>query len=135
MILDDYDLDDLEFSVLSTRPGRKSLTRQPNVPALPSDDKDIAAHLQSLWKRDRETKKKKKQDREKARLQGLLGQKSKSRGKRGKRAARREEMERTDELDGESLQVDMRKINEEMRAFWLDDDLTEYAPPPFLLCV
>ena len=133
MILDDYDLDDLEFSAVSTRPGRKSLARQPNVPALPSDKQDIAAHLQSLWKRDRETKKQKKQDREKARLQGLLGQKSKSKGKKAKRAARREEMERTDELDDESLPVDMRKINEEMYAFWLDNDLTEY--PRTVMCL
>jgi hypothetical protein len=125
MILDDYDLDDLEFSAVSTRPSRKSLTRQPNVPTLPSDDQDIAAHLQSLWKHDRETKKEKKKDREKARLLGLLGQKSKSRGKKAKQAARRQEMERTDELDGESLHVDMYKINEEMHSFWLDDDLTE----------
>ena len=129
MILDDYDFDDLELSGLTTRFTKKSLTRQPDVPVLPASDKEIAAHLQSLWKRDRETKKQRKADREKARLQGLLGNKQKSKGKQAKRAARREEMVRVDELDGEegeTLQVDMRKINDEMRAFWDDDSLTEY---------
>jgi R3H domain/G-patch domain len=132
MILDDYDLDDFELSSLTTRFTKKSLTRQPDVPVLPASDKDIAAHLQSLWKRDRETKKQRKADREKARLLGILGNKQKSKGKQAKRAARREEMVRVDGLEGEegeTLQVDMYKINDEMRAFWDDDSLTEYYAP------
>ena len=128
MFLDDYDLDDLDFQTLiHPKSFKKSLARQSNVPPLPSSDGDIAEHLQEMWKSDRERKKQRKEDRDKARLQNLLGKKalSKSKGKKARREARREEMGRTDELDGEPLEVDMRKINDEMRAFWEADDLTE----------
>jgi hypothetical protein len=127
MLLDDYNLDGLDFDLLPAHFSKKSLTRQPNVPTLPSADEDIAEHLQSLWKRDRESKKQRKADREKARLQGLLGNKSKSKGKNAKRSARQQELERT---EGESLAIDMRQINEEIRNFWGDDDATEYTLSP-----
>ena len=131
MFLDDYDLDDLDFQTLLSQPTKKSHTRQPNVPPLPSADHDIATHLQEMWQRDRENKKQRKQDREKARLQKLLGKKalSKSKGKKARRETRREEMARTDELDGEPMEVDMGKINDEMRTFWEADDLIEYYYP------
>jgi hypothetical protein len=139
MILDDYNLEDLSLSLSQNqyppstrfRKTSKSLIRQPNVPDLPSDDREIAAHLQSLFAADREKKKSRKQDREKARLAGLLGKKAatKSQGKKAKRAGRKEEMERIDELEG-NLEFDIRKVNDEMRAFWDDDDATEYPPPP-----
>jgi len=140
MFLDDYDLDDLDSQQFLSAAHRSTLpkphhTRQPNVPALPSSNDDIAAHLQEMWKRDRDTKKQRKQDREKARLHGLLGKKglAKSKGKKTRREARREPMGRTDELDGEPLEVDMRKVNDEMRAFWEADDLTEYlTKPPYM---
>jgi len=138
MVVDDFDLDNLDLAMF-TLPGltKKSHTRQPNVPALPSADDDIVSHLQSMWKQDRDSKKQRKLEREQARLLGLLGSKAKtkSKGKKGKRAARKEELERIDELEGGGLAVDMRKINDEIRAFWEDDDATEYDPTflPFTL--
>jgi hypothetical protein len=130
MILDDFDLDDLNPSHPLTRQARKSLIRQPNVPALPVGDDEIAAHLQALWKHDRISKKERKQERERARLNGLLGNKgkSKSKGKKAKHAARRDELERVSELEGGSLTVDMREIDAKIREFWEDDTLTEYNP-------
>jgi hypothetical protein len=128
MVLDDYDLDNLDLSsFIPPNLTKKSRTRQPNVPALPSAKDDIVSHLQSLWKHDRESKKQRKAEREKARLIGLLGSKAKtkSKGKKGKQAARREELVRVDELEGNGLVVDMRKINDEMRTFWEDNDATE----------
>lgn len=118
MSLDEYNLDDIVNYPPSSRfARRKSLTRQANVPALPSADEDIATYLQTIWKQDRDRKKEKKSEREKARIQGLLGNKAKSKGKLSKRAARREELE--------DMVVDMRKINEDIREFWEDDDATE----------
>jgi hypothetical protein len=136
MILDDFDLDDLDLSTfVAPNFTKKCRSRQPNVPALPIADDDITSHLQSLWKKDRESKKQRKLEREKARLIGLLGSKAttKSKGKKEKRAARRQEEERIDALEGNGFVVDMRKINEEMRAFWEDDDATEYHTPFRLL--
>lgn len=135
MILDDYDLDgldldlDLDIDLSSTRfrRSKKSITRQPNVPALPSDDDEIIAHLQSLWKQDRLSKKERKQERERARLLGLLGSKPKSKGKKARRAARREELERINALDGAG-QFSIQKINDDIRGFWEDEDALEYFP-------
>jgi hypothetical protein len=129
MILDDYDLDDLDLDIdfPSTlfRRSRKSLTRQPDVPALPSNDGEIMAHLQNMWKKDRSKKKARKEERERARLLGLLGNKTKSKCKKTKRGARREELERINALEG-MAEINMQKINEDIRAFWEDTEALEY---------
>jgi hypothetical protein len=121
MIFDDYDLDDLNFDAPKTQFQKKSITRQPNVPELPSEDDDIGSHLLDLWKRDRETKKAAKQDREKARLLGLLGHKSKSKTKNLKKEARSEELSRILTFDA----VDFDKLNQQIRTFWEDDESLE----------
>jgi hypothetical protein len=128
MILDDYDLSDLDLDLIPPPNGfKKSITRQPNVLPLPSANEDIASHLQTVWQNDRETKKNRKAERERARLLGLLGDKPKGKGKRERREVRQEELLRNLPDEG-GLEVDIRKINDEMRAFWEDKSLLEYVP-------
>ena len=126
MMLNEYDIDNIGFPRLPKALAKIAHIHQDDVPPLPQDDADIPSHLQALWQKDRETKKERKKERELARLQGLLGSKSKSSGKKVRQAARREEMVRTEELDG-FIEVNMRQINEELRDFWEADDLTEYT--------
>jgi len=120
MILDDYNLDGLDLST-STSYGRsrKSLTRQGNVPELPDGDDQIVEYLQLMWKRDKESKAQRRQEREQARVRGLLGNKSKSQGKKERQASRREELERNNE-DNETMNI--HSIHDEIRKFWEDED-------------
>jgi len=127
MMLDDYNIDNVGFPQVPKALAKIARIHQGDVPSLPEDDADIPGHLQALWQKDRETKKERKNERQLARLQGLLGSKSKSNGKNVRRAAKQEEMMRTEELDG-LVEVNMRQINEELRGFWEADDLTEYKP-------
>jgi len=127
MMLDEYDIDNIGFPQVPKPLAKIAHIHQGDVPPLPEDDADIAGHLQALWQKDRETKKERKKERQLARLQGLLGSKSKSNGKNVRQAARREEMMDTEELEG-FVEVNMRQINEELRGFWEADDLTEYIP-------